>query len=86
VAGRIGSEARGLRVPATSVSRRGELTAVYVVKDGRALLRQLRLGSRDGEMIEVLSGLRPGDVVASDPEAAQQALMRQREAAGVAHD
>lgn len=81
----IRGDGRTLRVPAASVLRRGELTAVYVVKDGRVLLRQLRLGASEGAMVEVLSGLRAGDVVARDPDAALQAIVSQRDGAGVGH-
>lgn len=82
----VRAEGRTLRVPSSSVSRRGELTAVYVVKDGRVLLRQLRLGARDGESVEVLAGLRAGDVVVRDPEAAMIAISAQRGVAGDAHE
>jgi multidrug efflux pump subunit AcrA (membrane-fusion protein) len=47
------------------------MTGVYVLDaQGRPLLRQVRLGRRSGEQVEVLSGLRPGDKVAIDPQAA----------------
>jgi multidrug efflux system membrane fusion protein len=60
-----------LYVPARSVLRRAELTAVYVVgDDGRPLLRQVRLGQAEGERIEVLSGVSAGERVALDPQAA----------------
>ena len=81
----IRGDGRTLRVPAASVLRRGELTAVYVVKDGRVLLRQLRLGTSEGGMVEVLSGLRAGDVVVRDPDTALQAIVSQRDGAGVGH-
>jgi len=56
-------------VPATSVLRRSELTAVYVVDDkGKPRLRQVRIGEPVGEnSIEVLAGLAPGENVALDP-------------------
>ena len=55
----------------TPVVRRAEMTGVYVLDaQGRPLLRQVRLGRRSGEQVEVLSGLRPGDKVATDPQAA----------------
>lgn len=75
-----------LRVPDTAVVRRGELTGVYVLKDGTLLLRQLRLGGREGDTVEVLAGLGPGDVVARNPEAALKALIKQREASDVGHE
>ena len=77
-----GASAAPLRIPASAIAQRGELSAVYVRQGDRLLLRQLRLGSRTGDEIDVISGLRPGDKVASDPVAALQALAAQREAAG----
>jgi membrane fusion protein, multidrug efflux system len=60
-----------LYVPARAVVRRAELTAVYVINsDGRALLRQVRLGRSDGERVEVLAGVAAGERVALDPQAA----------------
>ncbi len=75
-----------LRVPEQAIVRRGELTGVYVLKDGTLTLRQLRPGAREGDSVEVLAGLRAGDVVALDPEAALQALIRQRDAGGAGHE
>jgi hypothetical protein len=65
-------------IPASSIAQRGELSAVYVVQDGRLLLRQLRLGGRQGESVDVISGLHAGEVVAQDPVAATQAVAHQR--------
>lgn len=64
--------ARRLVVPAAAVLHRSELTGVYVLKDGqRPLLRQVRLGERQGDgSYEVLAGLREGERVALDPLAA----------------
>ena len=82
----IRSDGKTLRVSATALVQRGELTGVYVLKDGTLTLRQLRLGAREGERVEVLAGLRAGDVVARDPEAALQALVGQRDAGGAGHE
>lgn len=68
----------GVRIPANAVTRRGELTAVYVLKEGRVLLRQVRLGARHGETVEVLAGLAAGDVVARDPAEALRMLASTR--------
>jgi RND family efflux transporter MFP subunit len=60
-----------LFVPLRAVVRRAELSAVYIVgADGRALLRQVRLGRVDGEQVEVLAGVDAGERVALDPQAA----------------
>jgi len=58
-----------LLVPRAAVVRRSEVTAVYVVDEqGRARLRQVRLGAAGDEAsIEVLAGLQPGERVALEP-------------------
>lgn len=58
-------------VPRTSLVRRGELWAVYVVDArGQPALRQVRTGRSQGEQVEVLSGLDAGERVSIDPQAA----------------
>jgi RND family efflux transporter MFP subunit len=62
-----------LLVPATAVVRRNELSAVYVVANQHFALRSVRLGADLGSQgVEVLSGLRAGDVVATDTVRAAQ--------------
>ncbi len=85
-ASRAGESGAILRIPASAVAQRGELSGVYVRQGNRLLLRQLRLGARDGDMVEVISGLTAGDKVASDPVAALQAVTAQRKAAGGKND
>lgn len=64
----VGSAPR-LLVPRAAILRRSEVTAVYVVDDqGRARLRQVRLGAAGDETaVEVLAGLKPGERVALEP-------------------
>ncbi len=60
-----------LYVPAMAVVRRAELTAVYVLdREGRTVLRQVRLGPVRGDMLEVLAGVSAGERVLLDPQAA----------------
>jgi len=60
-----------LTVPVAAVITRTELHAVYVVDaQGRAQLRQVRLGRSAGDRVEVLAGLQAGERVALDPVAA----------------
>jgi RND family efflux transporter MFP subunit len=54
-------------IPATAVLRRGELTAVYAVIDGRFVLKAVRLGAAQGAGIELLAGLKTGERFALDP-------------------
>jgi RND family efflux transporter MFP subunit len=65
VAGAAGTGAP--RLPAASLVSRGSLTGVYVVIDGRAWLRWLRIGRTDDAGVEVLAGLDPRDEVVVDP-------------------
>lgn len=60
-------------IPSRALVQRAELKAVYVVgADGRALLRQVRVGPASGDQVEVLSGLKPGERIAQDPQAASR--------------
>ena len=86
----VGRETR-TTVPMTAVVRRAELSAVYVLgslagpdgRDGKAAahtlrLRQVRLGQRHGDEIEVHAGLRAGERVVRDARAALRLLDEQR--------
>ena len=77
---------RQVRIPGGAVVQRGELSAVYVVEGKRLLLRQVRLGARDGDQQEVIAGLQAGEVVARDPVAATRAIAEQRRASGTGHE
>ncbi|GMR17181.1 MAG: efflux RND transporter periplasmic adaptor subunit [Gammaproteobacteria bacterium] len=65
--GFVVGEASRLLVPDAAVVRRSELTAVYVLDADRVILRQVRLGRRYDERIEILAGLTEGELVATDP-------------------
>ena len=58
-----------LVIPASAVLHRSEVVAAYVVDDSGAVkLRQIRVGDSGNDgLVEVLSGLRVGEKVASDP-------------------
>lgn len=60
-----------LRIPEVALVRRSEVTAVYVVDAERVALRQVRVGQRVGEEIEILAGLSAGERIARDPLAAR---------------
>lgn len=68
--------ARKLLIPAAAVVFRSEVTAVYTVdQQNRIHFRQIRLGEPVGQNeVEVLAGLAPGEVVASEPVKAGIAL------------
>jgi len=54
---------RALLVPASAVTRQGELTGVRAVTAGTSSLRWVKLGRVHGAMVEVLSGLAGSDTV-----------------------
>jgi RND family efflux transporter MFP subunit len=62
----VAAEARIL-VPAGAVFERGGLTGVFVAKDGRAHLRWVALGARDGATVEIRAGVEAAERVVIDP-------------------
>lgn len=68
--GFVVGETKRLLIPAAAVVRRSELSAVYVASDDTVALRQVRLGRRYGDSVEVLAGLAEGESVATEPVSA----------------
>jgi RND family efflux transporter MFP subunit len=68
--GFVVGETKRLLIPAEAVVRRSELSAVYVASDDQVSLRQVRLGRRYGDSVEVLAGVSEGESVATDPVSA----------------
>ncbi|HTS19036.1 MAG TPA: efflux RND transporter periplasmic adaptor subunit [Verrucomicrobiae bacterium] len=58
----VGEQPR-LFVPRASVHEQGQLTFVYVAADGRANLRLVKTGKQHDDLIELLSGIDPGEQV-----------------------
>lgn len=56
-----------LKIPVSALFRRGEAWAIFVVENGRAKLREVRIGHRGALEAEVLQGLRPGETVIRHP-------------------
>lgn len=75
---RVGEDQR-LTVPRSALVQRGEVSAVYVVKEGQVSLRQVRLGRLEGDPVEILAGLDAGEQVALDPIQAGVYLKEQRQ-------
>jgi membrane fusion protein, multidrug efflux system len=59
-----------LLVPASALTRFGQMERIFVVTDGRAQLRLVRAGRSHGDRLEILAGLRPDETVILDPPAA----------------
>ena len=58
-------------MPRSALVQRGELTGVFVAKDGHAELRWLSLGEGEGSFLPVRSGLKDGEKVIDNPGALQ---------------
>lgn len=62
--------ASSLLVPVGAVSRFGQMERVFLVEQGRAVLRLVKTGRVSGERIEILSGVNAGEHVVLTPPAA----------------
>lgn len=69
-------DAQRLLIADSALVQHSEVSAVYVVTDKTVSLRQIRLGHRFGDRVEVLAGLQPGEKIAKDPNAAAMYLTR----------
>ncbi len=75
----IGEKAR-LVVPKQAIFQRSEVSGVYVLKDDKISLRQVRLGDAfDEDKMEILAGLNEGEAVMLDIVAGGQKLQAQLE-------
>ena len=54
-----------LVVPIAAVSEQGQLQSVLVVEEGNAHTRLVTLGQKQGDVVEILSGLNAGERVVS---------------------
>ena len=54
------------QVPAGAVLRRGQMEIVFVIEDQRAVLHLVKTGRQMDGHVEIVSGLEPGDVVATE--------------------
>ncbi len=66
-----GLTVEGFSVPRSALVQRGELTGVFVAKEGHAELRWISLGDGEGNFLPVRSGLKSGENVIDRPGALQ---------------
>jgi len=72
--GFVTGEQEQLLIPASSLSKRGEVSGVYVLKENALEFRQLNLGSpTSNQHYPVLAGASAGEKIAADPIAAANA-------------
>lgn len=60
------AERQALLIPVSAVLHYGQLQAVKVVDGGQLHTRHIRTGKPHGELVEVLSGLRDGEIILAD--------------------
>jgi hypothetical protein len=56
-----------LLVPALAIQRHGQVLSVYVVQNGVATLRLVRVGTSSPEGVEVVAGLDAGELIVVSP-------------------
>ena len=59
-------DAQTIRVPTTAVIQRGQMELVFVVANGQAQMRIVRIGREFADECEVVSGLNSGDQVVTE--------------------
>jgi membrane fusion protein (multidrug efflux system) len=68
----VDPEAKTLAVPAAAVTEFAGVEKVWLVRDGKAETRIVQTGRRSAELVEILQGVAPGDVVAADAQKARR--------------
>jgi RND family efflux transporter MFP subunit len=64
----VGPVAHRTLIPSSAVASDGAIAYLFVLRDGRALRREVRLGAPVGDSVELLSGVEPGEQVAATPQ------------------
>lgn len=63
----VPSSLQGLRIPSNTLLFRAQGPQVGIVKDGRVILRDVKIGHDYGDTVEVIQGLTPSDEIVLDP-------------------
>jgi hypothetical protein len=66
---------RRLLIPEGAILRRGGLTGVYVIREGRAWLRWIAPGDTFGDSVEARAGLEGNERVALEPARLQDGVL-----------
>lgn len=70
-------ERNSILVPSTAILQRSELTSVYVLANQQPSLRLVRIGNRFNDQVEILSGLKVGDIIIVDALSQLAALSKE---------
>ena len=71
----VDADQKALAVPVRSIVSFGGVEKVWTVVESKAEPRQIRTGRREGDLVEVLSGLEAGDLVLSNGEQGREGVV-----------
>lgn len=54
-------------VPAAAIAQFAGIEKVFLVREGRAVEQRVRTGRRQGQLVEIIQGINPGETVVIDP-------------------
>ncbi|MSU20001.1 MAG: efflux RND transporter periplasmic adaptor subunit [Pedosphaera sp.] len=57
----------GLIIPASAIATFAGVEKVFIVQENKAVEKQVATGKRKGEAIEIVAGLKPGDLIVLEP-------------------
>ena len=61
-------KSKAVKVPLSTVFDNGGKSCVFVVSDGKTVLRTVKKGIEDQDSAEILDGLKKGETVLSEPD------------------
>jgi membrane fusion protein (multidrug efflux system) len=62
----LGSNSKAALIPEQAIVPRGDRNFVFRVVDGKAALTEVALGARSPGQVEIVKGLKPGELVVTD--------------------
>jgi membrane fusion protein (multidrug efflux system) len=62
----LGSNDKAALIPEQAIVPRGDRNFVFRVVDGKAALTEVALGTRSPGQVEIVKGLKPGELVVTD--------------------
>ncbi|MBM3833344.1 MAG: efflux RND transporter periplasmic adaptor subunit [Verrucomicrobia bacterium] len=63
----VDDKSPGIVIPASAVATFAGVEKVYAVQSGKAVEKQIITGERRGQLIELVTGLKPGDLIVLEP-------------------
>lgn len=67
---------RTIAVPKTSIVAFGGVEKIWVVQDDKAESRRIRIGRREGNLVEVINGVKAGETIVLDGQQGREGVVR----------